>query len=135
MNRLACMLLSLSLVGSASAQDWWNKPAVTMGNQDMVLSDAQIQSYSEQALQGDTDAAGKLGGFYLMVNGNRAEAERWYRIAAENGSPGSQRQYGTMLLEDSKKDKLNRIRGIFWLKKAADGGDAFAKTQLQKLGN
>jgi TPR repeat protein len=138
MNRFGWVLtLAFALLGTASAQDWWNKPAVTMGNQDMVLSEAEIQSYSQQALQGDIDAAGKLAGFYLIVQGNRSEAEKWYRISAENGSIGAQRGYGEMLIEDSKKSQNSqaKIRGMFWLKKAADGGDVFAKTELQKLSN
>jgi TPR repeat protein len=135
MNRFGwVLLLTFSLVGSASAQDWWNKPTVTMGNQDMVLSDAEIQSYSQQALQGDIDAAGKLAGFYLIVQGNRNEAEKWYRISAENGSIAAQRGYGEMLLEDSKKNQnsQSKIRGMYWLKKAMDAGDPMARSALEK---
>jgi TPR repeat protein len=133
MNRLGWMFLAVTFVGNASAQDYGNQPI--MGNQDMILSDAQIQSYSENALRGDSDAANQLASFYLIVKNNRTEAERWYRIAAENGDIKSQRSYGSLLVEDWKTSQNNqtKIRGMFWLKKSADAGDPVARNELDKL--
>jgi TPR repeat protein len=122
------VLCFLFFVNAVWAQGY--PPKVISGVQDMALSDQQISSYSEQALRGDTEAANRLGEYYLMLQGDRHHAEYWYRISAENGDVGAQRSYGEMLLQDSSE---NKTRAIFWLKKSAEGGDSLAKAALEKL--
>jgi TPR repeat protein len=133
MKFLYLAILLMLLASSASAQQlqqepYWAKPRT--GFEDRILSDQQINSDSQKALNGDGGAAAELGNYYLTVVGDRVKGEYWYRIAAENGDPGSERSYGNLLMQGSKEDK---VRAIFWYERAANGGDSVAKETLKKI--
>lgn len=133
MKSFSLAILPMLLAGTVAAQQLQQQPYWAKdrnGNEGLLLSDKQITADSQKALGGDGDAAKELGGYYLMAVGDRAKAEYWYCIAAENGDPGSQRSYANLLLKDSKE---NNVRAIFWLQRAADGGDSLAKVMLEKL--
>lgn len=133
MKSFSLMILFMLFAGAVVAQQLQQQPYWAKdrnGNEDLLLSDQQIAADSQKALSGDGDAAKELGGYYLMAVGDRTKAEYWYRIAAENGDPGAQRSYANLLLQDPKE---SRVRAIFWLQRAADGGDYLAKVTLEKL--
>jgi len=128
MKYFAYALLAVVSLGTCHAQQYGQHD--TTGSEGVILSDLQVKDYSQQALQGDSAAASKLGQFFLMARGDRSHAEYWYLIAAENGSAGAQRSYATMILQD---DKNNKSRAIFWLKRASGNGDALATAELERL--
>jgi len=125
---LLILLPGLVAAQQVPQQPYWARPR--NGNEDLILTSQQITIDSQKALSGDSGAAVELGAYYSAVGGDQARGEYWYRIAAENGDPGAQRGYGELLLKGGKE---NETRAIFWLEKAANGGDSLAKDTLKTL--
>jgi hypothetical protein len=100
----------------------------------LQLSENEISNCRTGALQGNGKAAFLLGKYYseIKVDSELSEnwyiigvqdsspAEYWYRVGAQNGSPECQYELGQILLK--KDDELNKIRGNFWLRQAAQNG-------------
>ena len=128
MKYFISLIFIMCLASSVSAEQ--SGTNISQRYPDLVLSDRQIATDSQKALSGDGNAATELGMYYLMVARDRAEGEYWYRIAAENGDPGGQQYYGTLLL---KAPNQNRAHAIFWLKRAASSGDPIATRMLEGL--
>lgn len=136
MKHFSLAILLMLLTGSVVAQQleqlpYWAKPRTGAGV--LPLTSQQVASDTQKALSGDSDAAIELASDYLFAHADQAKGKYWYRIAAENGKPSAQRNYGDVLMQDGSEE--SRARAIFWYKKAADGGDAFARDALKRLGH
>ena len=70
------------------------------------------------------DAQHVLGNAYAKglhgLSVDKEEARMWFKLGAESGNFGSQFEYGLMLLDG---DPLEGVQGLFWIKRAAEGGD------------
>jgi len=135
MRFVVSALSSLFLATGLAAQQapmstWMTHQAPISGNQGVPLTDQQVVTYSEQALQGSGPAANKLGMHFLAAHNNRKMSEYWYHISAENGDPGGELTYGSMIFDDSSD---NKVRSLFWLKKSASQGNEYARRQLQQM--
>ena len=102
-----------------------------MGNQSLVLTDAEIKALEPQALKGSAEAAKRLCDFYDFVRMDRVKSMFWAQIAAENGGRINEYNYGFMLHEDSNPNNQQRAR--FWLERAARAGDKEAEELLKEL--
>lgn len=88
------------------------------------------QCLKYRALLGDADAAIELAN--AAIKTNHEEMVRWYKVAAENGSPVGQYNYATFLVSDSKSVD-DCVRALFWFKSAAASGNAYAKDYIGPL--
>jgi hypothetical protein len=108
----------------------------------------QIAAWKRAAAGGDAEAAWRLGDVYangeafadgrrVAVRRDRAEAIRWFRLAAESGDAGALCNLGTLLAETGRAD--DTAEGISLLKRAHRAGDACAAHNLaltySELGN
>ena len=84
----------------------------------------------QKALFGDPQAALMMA--EQSIKSNRNDMIYWYRIAAENGSVVGQSNYGVFLVSESKRSD-ECVRALFWLKKAALAGNAYAKDYIAPL--
>lgn len=113
------IVLCLVLATSARAES----PLVRV--QSYHLNQAQIQEYSIKAMEGSGDAAIRLCDNYFFdrydAKGNRTVkgALRWAIIGAENGN--TEAQFRSYQLLSVSGDKLDQVRALFWLKRAASG--------------
>ena len=82
---------------------------------NILLTTSDVVRYKEGALKGCGQAALAVAN-YISKGGDAEEAERWYRIGAQNGNVECMEQYGNILLE--KEEMLDQERGKFWLNKA-----------------
>ncbi|MCM8730027.1 SPOR domain-containing protein [Hephaestia sp. GCM10023244] len=81
---------------------------------------AAVKAWRGAAERGDADAQFNLGQAYKLGRGvaaNPAEAEKWYRKAAEQGHYQAEENYGLALFQNGK-----RTEAAPWLEKAAMRG-------------
>lgn len=95
------------------------------------LSDTEFKVLQAKGLQGDPEAALRLSLYYDLCKRDYKEGHFWKMIAAENGHPTGQYNYGFDLSQDS--DPRNRQRAKFWLKHAAAKGVKEAQSLLKEL--
>jgi TPR repeat protein len=124
------IFLATAVAQQAPMSTWMTHQAEINGNEGLALTDKQVAAYSEQALEGSGTAANKLGVHFLASRNNREMSEYWYHISAEDGDSAGEFSYGSMILEDSIK---NRMRAGIWLKKSAAQGDDYARRRLQQI--
>ena len=96
------------------------------------ISDYEIKVLIDYALRGGKKEAYKLYEYYNNYKKDKAEADYWLRIGAQNRSEKCQYEYGKYLL--ASEDDYKKMRGKFWIKKAAQNGNVLAKDLLKKLG-
>lgn len=89
------------------------------------ISDYEITVLIDYALRGGQKEAYRLYEYYQDYKKNEAEASYWLKIGAQNMSEKCQYEYGKYLL--SKDDEDSKIRGRFWIKKAARNANTEAK--------
>lgn len=90
------------------------KPTISI--EDSRLDLEEVPVIQEKALTGDGNEALKLSLFYNIGS----KAEYWAGIAAQNGSVEGCYNYGYFL--SRKNDRQSKLRALFWLKKALEGG-------------
>lgn len=95
----------------------------------MALSGDQLSALSQAALAGDPDAAFRMFLNFALPGDARDTANRWLRIAAENGHPIA--QYNLWFQLKDSKDGDDRRRSIFWLRRSAQAGYAPATKELR----
>jgi TPR repeat protein len=95
------------------------------------LSDTEVKALQDKALNGDPKAAFRLSLFYDIYRRDYKEGDFWTMIAAENGDPSGEYNFGFKLKDDP--DPKNRQRAIFWLKRAAKHGVKLAVSLLKEL--
>ncbi|MBB6187693.1 sel1 repeat family protein [Rhodanobacter sp. MP7CTX1] len=122
------------LIVFISSHAWGQQNAISMfadtGAEDVALGDAQLTTYSANALRGSGAAANKLGVHFLVARGDRKMAEYWFRISAEDGNASGEFNYGSMILADSSE---NKARAVFWLEKSASEGNEYAQRELKRI--
>ncbi|GHV87844.1 hypothetical protein AGMMS50267_02040 [Spirochaetia bacterium] len=79
-----------------------------------------ISACEESALQGSSRAALLLAQYYGNAAGDTGLLEYWYRIGAQNGN--AECQYNLGLIYQAKPEDMHKVRGTFWLNKAAENG-------------
>ena len=95
------------------------------------ISDYEIEVLSDYALRGGKKEAYKLYEYYRDYKQDEQEAVYWLRTGAQNKSDKCQFEYGKYLL--ASEDEYKKIRGKFWIKKAANNGNTEAKKLLKEL--
>lgn len=96
------------------------------------FSDTELKVLQDKGLQGDPEAARRLFLYYDLYKRDYKEGYFWKMIAAENGNPSGEYNYGFVLKDDP--DPRNKKRAIFWLKRAAKHGVTLAVSLLKELG-
>lgn len=96
------------------------------------IREAEIDSLTKVAEQGDVEAQKQLGRIYRYQDYGRqdyVEAAKWYRKAAEQGDAGAQLRLGELYAagEGVKQDYVEAAK---WFRKAAEQGDARAQEEL-----
>ena len=79
------------------------------------LTDSAVVVRSRQALAGDGDAAYELH-HHFQLKGNRAQAEYWARIGAENGEYNSMMAMGFALAQSTELESC--LRAVYWFSRA-----------------
>jgi TPR repeat protein len=102
--------------------------------QDFVLTAAQTQQLTAEALDGSGDSALRLSRFYSNVTTNLDEALKWAVVGAENGNANC--AFTAYSLLQARESADDRRRAKFWLKRAADQGyrpaiDLMGKASIQ----
>ncbi len=100
--------------------------------QDTDISEYEIELLIDYALRGGKKEAYFLYEYYKNYKKNEKEALSWLRIGAQNDNTRCQYEYGQHFLKSNKEE--DRIRGRFWIKKAAKTGSAEAKKLLKEIG-
>jgi TPR repeat protein len=111
---------------------------VTAGSNDgggldfQHIKAADIPELERQALLGDGNVALRLADYYDYLQLDYSKAMYWMQIAAEDGSPTGQYNYGHMLADDSragamgqtdaKARELAKLRARYWFSEAAKHG-------------
>lgn len=116
---------SVALAASHELDDAW--AAFQKGDYATAL-----QVLRPLAQQGQPEAQHGLGVMYEFGDGvepNKAEAAKWYRVAADAGLAIAQFSYGNMLLAGEGVDQ-NDVEAIKWFRLAADQGLANAQHNL-----
>jgi TPR repeat protein len=90
------------------------------------LSSTDIKYFSIEAMRGNSEVALKLAQYYRYSINDEKEAYKWELIGAENGNIISQHNTAYDLLYHNKND----LRGIYWLRIAAENGDQAARNRL-----
>lgn len=94
---------------------------------------SEFKSARKRAEAGDAAAQLELAQMYMYGKGTKqdeAEARKWCEKAAIKGLPVAQRIYGTMLRDAYGSPFRDIVKAREWLTKAAEQGDAEAKTEL-----
>jgi TPR repeat protein len=130
---LTISLISVLIFGrlTSEAQEVSKGNPGPQSSREYILSEAEIQKLEHEALQGATEAALRLHFFYEYEHLDPAKSFFWAHISAQNADPMGQFEFGVMLSKDP--DPKNRQRARFWLKKAADNGNALAGHFLKGL--
>ncbi|GHV12297.1 hypothetical protein FACS189491_05040 [Spirochaetia bacterium] len=85
-----------------------------------AISAETISACEEGALQGSGRAALLLAQYYGNAAGDAGLSEYWYRIGVQNGNAECQHNLG--LIYQAKPEGMNKVRGTFWLQRAAENG-------------
>lgn len=99
---------------------------------DLELTPAQQSSLAFDAVRGSPQAARKLATYHFIVRGDRDLALKWYTVGAENGDAAC--AFGLYNVLNGSADDQQRLRAMFWLHKAADGGLRYAQDELRSIG-
>ena len=99
---------------------------------DTEISEYEIEVLIDYALRGGKKEAYRLYEYYKEYKKDEAEAVYWLRVGVQNKNLDCQYEYGKYLL--SKDDEYSKIRSRFWIKKAANNGNAKSKDLLKELG-
>jgi len=119
MMRLGLALLSLLMLAGSSA---W--------------AQTEIDQLRARAEHGELSAELKLAQAYFLGKGvarDPVEATRWFRKAADQGEPQSQRILGLMYRTGSAGLPKDEAQAAGWFLKAAGHGDAPAQAELGDL--
>ncbi len=102
-------------------------------NASCNLTEAQVTDFTARGLVGDGDAAWRLCEYYEFIKFDQAAALKWMEIAAKDGNLSGQynlaHEYEGAF--DARKRDLDKAR--YWYQRAADQGDADAKSKLAEL--
>jgi len=104
----------------------------------LVSPEELFDSYYKEAIKGNLQATLYLGELYHLGIGtelNMKKAVEYYTIAAKHGNVDAQATLGYIFENDMYGVEKNYKTAIFWYKKAALGGDEYAKERLEKLSN
>jgi hypothetical protein len=126
------LVLLVASVGATEAPENRARTHVVTTYTRYHIPAAERPAVEQQALDGSADAAFRL---YLNLDLEDAKLEEkifWVTIAAENGSVGAQHMLGRYLARTSKDPRL-RLRARYWFKRAADGGDDGALSELREI--
>ena len=99
---------------------------------DTEISEYEIEVLIDYALRGGKKEVYRLYEYYKEYKKDETEAVYWLRVGAQNKNLDCQYEYGKYLL--SKDDEYSKIRGRFWIKKAANNGNDKSKGLLKELG-
>jgi len=121
-----CIVLAAGYSAGPGTAD---EPAASPGPE---IAEAEMPAVEREGLLGGLEAALKLRDYYLKSHANRERQIYWTTIAAENGSAMGQYSLGFNLIAST--DQKDKIRGIFWLRKAAAGGVELARGVLKAMG-
>ena len=99
---------------------------------DTEISEYEIEVLIDYALRGGKKEVYRLYEYYKEYKKDETEAVYWLRVGAQNKNLDCQYEYGKYLL--SKDDEYSKIRGRFWIKKAANNGNDKSKDLLKELG-
>jgi TPR repeat protein len=94
---------------------------------------SEFKATLKRANGGDATAQFELAQMYMLGKGtqqNDGEARKWCEKAAAKGLPAAQRVFGTMLRDAYGSQFRDIAKAREWLTKAAEQGDAEAKTEL-----
>ncbi|TWB33311.1 TPR repeat protein [Nitrospirillum viridazoti] len=121
---LAAILFSAWPMSGHSAVSGWvqykeeDKSMRSAGDQIFDMQPSEIEASKKAALSGETDAAMRLGRFYLnMKKESPDQGVRWLEIAYQNGSKDAMYLLGLNLFRS--KNINSRLRGVYWLKRAS----------------
>lgn len=97
------------------------------------LTEHQIKLLEDMALRGSPGAAFRLFLCYEKYEYKKDHSKSlyWVRIAAQNGHPQGEYNYGLKLKDDP--DPKNRLRAGFWLQRAAKQGVKEAEALLKEI--
>ncbi len=98
-----------------------SRPTPPHLNSDAEIAEVEIPGVERAALAGSPGAALKLALHFDLVKMSQAKYLYWITIAAENGSPIGEYSLGTILA--GKSGDNNRLRAIYWLRRAKSDGD------------
>jgi TPR repeat protein len=101
------------------------------GVQRYALSHNELELLTESAENGNADAAYKLYGYYEFVENDYRVSIKWLTVSAQLGNAKAQYNLGVHFMYDDE-DK-NPAKGTYWLKKAAENGDAAAIALLKEI--
>jgi hypothetical protein len=116
---------------SSSAGQSINEPMVRCGGFQRC---EEIPLLEHKALAGSGQIASYLSSYLSHYGDSLGGQDRlyWATIAAENGYAYAMGLLGSSLMDGSNVNGC-KIRGKFWLEKAASSGDAFALRQLKNV--
>ena len=91
----------------------------------------KMEQVKKAALSGDGPSALRLEMYYGFGLVNAQQEEYWANVGAEDGSVTCEHNLGQILWQ--KDTKEDRMRAVFWLKKASAEGDAQSTDMLAKI--
>lgn len=100
---------------------------------DTEISEYEIEVLIDYALRGGKKEACKLYEYYRDYEHDEQEALYWLRIGAQNENSECQYEYGKLLFNKNKDE--SKIRGKFWIRKAAKNENDAAKKLEKELEN
>lgn len=120
------LLASIALTAPALAQN----AAVKAGVEAYERGDyaGAMRHWRPAAEKGDADAQYNLGQIYKLGRGvpvDLVEAEKWYRLAAQQGHELGEATYGMVLFENGKREAA-----VPWLERAVTHGEPRAQYLL-----
>jgi hypothetical protein len=78
----------------------------------------ELEAESTKAIEGDAAAAGRVAGYYGLVESGSKTALFWMRVAAENSNVGWMKLYAAQLAIDGAGDTHHCKRAIYWIRRA-----------------
>ncbi len=127
------LLIFIAVQSKVIAQnDYINKPVFLNAGFDIPKDELLI--LERKSFAGNAESAFRLSRYYAMANVNKSEELYWTTIAAENGSPFGEYNLGFNLIYSNNTDEINKLRAIFWLKKAQAHGVELATSLLKEIG-
>jgi TPR repeat protein len=122
------MSLVLGLLGIAAGADAASAPKI---DPQFDIPKDKMEQVKKAALSGDGPAALRLEMYYGFGLGNSQMEEYWAAVGSEDGSVTCEHNLGQILWQ--KDTKEDRLRAVYWLKKASDNGDAQSTDMLAKI--
>jgi hypothetical protein len=120
--------LLLGLLASARGADAAAPPRI---DPQFDIPKNQMDQVKKAALDGDGQAALRLEMYYGFGVVNPQQEEFWASVGAENGLVTCEHNLGQILWD--KDTKEDRMRAVYWLKKASTNGDAQSTDMLAKI--